>query len=146
MKLHLRLLNLGVSPIVAVLLLIVITSFLSIILYFYVLPMIYGVSYSVRELVIVERGDIMIDDIWYKNGEIHVYVRNLGSKSVTITSLYIEYNGEIIKSVVGINEKIESYDVIELSYPVNLESGKSYLVIVYTERGSSAERRLVLWG
>jgi len=145
MKLNLKFLKSrrGISPIIAVLLLLAITSIASALLYFYVLSIIGEFKYSVVE-ILAPYESIMIDDVWYSNDELHVYVRNLGTDDVTISTVYIEQDGAIIHVFKGINVIISSNDVIELNLRVSLEDG-SYLVKVATEKGSTAERRLIVW-
>ena len=147
MKLYSKLLELkkAVSPILAIILLIVITTTLSAFVYVYVLPWISGVRHTFEEVVSLQYEEIMIDDVYYKNGNLHIYIRNLSPSKVIIDSLYIEYKGAVIFSLTEINKTIESNDVMELIVSVELEYGKSYNVRVITKRGITAERRLVLW-
>jgi len=117
--------NNGISPIVAVLLLLVITSVASAILYFYVLSVVGGLRYSIIEIL-------------------HVYVRNLSGGTITVSSVYVERDGVIISAFTDLNVVVSSNDVIELRLRVALKEG-SYLVRITTIGGSTAEKRLIVW-
>lgn len=135
--------NKGMSPIVAVLLLLAITSVVSVILYLYVLSVIGGLRYSIIE-ILAPYEDIMIDDLWYKNEELHVYVRNLSGGVITVSSVYVEDDGATVSAFTDLNIVVSSNDVIELRLRVALKEG-SYLVRVTTIGGSIAEKRLIVW-
>ncbi len=123
-----------------------ITATLSAFIYVYILPWLFGVRYGMEEALSLHYEEIMIDDLYYEDGTLHIYVRNLSPFKVTIDAVYIEYKGEIIYSTTGLGIDVESNDVVEVIVEVTLEYGKSYNVKVSTKRGIIAERRLVLWG
>lgn len=138
--------KLGVSPVVAVLLLIAITITIAAFFYVYIVPVISGVKSDISRIVALQYEEIMIDDMYYKNNVLHIYVRNLSPYSVIISDVFIEYNGEIVAVFHDLNVAIQSNDVVEITLLVTLEWGKSYDVKVFTSQGAYAERKLVLLG
>ena len=134
----------GLSPIVAVLALVLITSTLTAIVYVYMLSVTGQLRRTFLETLVAPES-VMIDDVWYEGGELHVYVRNLGGREVVVSSAYVERDGTVVHAETSLSVRVEVGDVVEVVLSVELEEGGGYLVRVCTEGGGSAERRFAVW-
>jgi len=136
----------GISPVVVTLLLAVIVITLSAFVYVYVLSWTSEARYELESIISLHSEEIMIDDVYYKDNVLRVYVRNLSPFKVIVDSLYVEHDGSVVFSSLNLNTYIEPDDVVELTFSVSLEESKSYNVKIVTKRGTIAERRLIMWG
>ena len=125
----------GVSPVIAVLLLIVIAVAAAVLTYLWVLGYIGTVQSTGGTEQLQKR--IKIEGVNTVNNT--VYVRNIGDIKVTIDAVYVLNATGVIASNTSIEQEIDPGNVQEISLPsVTWESGKTYIVKTVTETGTEA--------
>ena len=136
----------GVSPIIAVLLLIVIAVAAALLTYLWVLGYVGSAQRSGQPTQLEEK--IKIDGVKVETGAtitIYVYVRNIGSVTVNVTDIYIlnATTGAVLYhySVPSANQQIQSGSVQEYSFSVtgvSFTSGYTYVAKAVTRKGTEA--------
>jgi len=126
----------GVSPVIAVLLLIVIAVAAAVLTYLWVLGYIGTVQSTGGTEQLQER--IKIEGVDTVNNE--VYVRNIGDIKVTIDAVYVLNATGVIDSDTTVSQEIEPGEVAEISLPTGIswKSGVTYIVKAVTETGTEA--------
>jgi len=123
----------GVSPVIAVLLLIVIAVTAAVLTYLWVLGYMgtlqqQGGTQQLQEKIKIEAVN-----------ETTVFVRNIGDVSVTVDAIYVLNASGVIARSTGLGTTIDPGLVQSLSLPtVSFEDGVTYIVKVVTEKGTEA--------
>ena len=135
--------KLGVSPVIAVLLLVVISVIAGTLLYVWLTGYMGTLQTGVGTEQLKEK--IKIEGVGYSGGALTVYVRNIGDTKVTLKAVYL-YNasGTVVAADTDENVELDPGEVgtipqtsdNDLSY--TLSSGKTYTVKVVTQRGTEA--------
>jgi len=140
----------AVSPVIAVLLLVVIAVAAAIITYVWLTGYIGTLQQQSGTQQLQER--LKIEGIRYSAGKLYIYVRNIGDVKVNITSAYLLYtNGTILKASIKINTELDPGSIdtsnvyVDLS-GVSLDVGKTYIVKVVTEKGTEFSYQFVYRG
>lgn len=127
----------AVSPVIAVLLLIVIAVAASILTYVWVT----GYIGTIQQQGGTEqlREKIKIDGVQYDGTTLTVYVRNIGEVSVTVDAIYvIKSDGTITAQTTGLAQTINTSQVSSMSLSVSSLSSGTYTIKVVTEKGMEA--------
>jgi flagellin-like protein len=123
----------GVSPVIAVLLMVAIAVAASILVYVWSMGLIgtltTGGGQQVREQVILEAYD------WTNSGTLNLYLRNVGNTEVTVDAVYLA--GKQINTGIGSTLQVQGPPKkIEIDTAgLNLTSGVAYTVKVVTKTG-----------
>ena len=135
--------KLGVSPVIAVLLLVVIAVIAGTLLYVWLTGYMGTLQTGVGTEQLKEK--IKIEGVGYSGGALTVYVRNIGDTKVSLKAVYL-YNasGTVVAADTDENVELDPGEVgtipqagdNDLSY--TLSSGKTYTVKVVTQRGTEA--------
>lgn len=122
----------GVSPIIATLLLIVIAVAAAVVTYSFVMGFI-GTSTNPSG----QQGQMSIDSATLNNTHVTVYVRNIGSKPLTVDSVYVAG----VKADIGGTTEIAIGKVEEVSgtLAASVTSGQSYVIKVVCTDGTTVE-------
>ena len=138
----------GISPVIAVLLLIVIAVAAAILTYVWISGYMGTLQGQAGTEQVEER--IKIEGIEVTNGQLTaVYVRNLGSISVTIDAIYVmDTNGNIEAATTGVGKDIsvDSASRITTVPSTTFQAGETYIIKVVTERGTEATYRFTYRG
>lgn len=130
----------GVSPVIAVLLLVVIAVAAAVLTYIWILSYTGSLQQQSGTEQLQER--IKIDGVQVNDSNLKIYVRNIGDVKVKITSAYLLKNDNVLKSNTGLNVEIDpghvNYSItIDIS-GVSLNDGETYVVKVVTLKGTEA--------
>jgi len=122
----------GVSPVIAVLLMVAIAVAASILVYVWSMGLIgtltTGGGQQVREQVILEAYN------WTKPTKLELYLRNVGNTEVTVDAVYLA--GKQISSNMSSVLSVQGPPVqISITPPTGLTSGVAYTVKVVTKTG-----------
>jgi len=128
----------GISPVIAVLLLVIIAVAAAILTYLWVLGYMGTVQQQGTTEALQER--IKIDSIETSGGTLSkVYVRNTGDVNVTVNSVYIaDSTGEATCIYSGEGKEIAPGEVIGISVSYSLTPGRTYVVKAVTTSGVEA--------
>ena len=135
----------GVSPIIAVLLLIVIAVAAAIVVYSYVMGFIGSVSTGTE----IAQARIVVDEAnitkWDSNVVVHAWVRNVGTITVNITNIYLlDINGTLVfaTGIMGGAKQLQAGKLVKVTsstIPSNiLIEHRRYVVKVVTAEGAIA--------
>ncbi len=136
----------GISPVIAVLLLIVIAVAAAVLTYIWVV----GYMGSLQQQSGAEQlqEKIKIEAVSYSDNTLTIYVRNIGDVRVNITAAYlIGPQGTVIASNLGLGDgkgvvlapgQVSSNGDITISVTGGLDPGTTYTVKVVTEKGTEA--------
>ena len=135
----------GISPVIAVLLLIVIAVAAAILTYVWITGYIGTLQTQSTGQQLQERIKIEAVDIGAGGGSLTIYVRNVGETAVTISAAYLinATNGDVLASntdlSVGINpgDVSNGVTITDISAGVWVD-GKTYVVKVVTAKGTEA--------
>lgn len=137
----------AISPVVATVLLIIISVGLAALLYAWATGWLGGAT---QNAAAAPKANIVIDTaslIKLVGGiEVEAYVRNIGGTSVTVNALYLKFPNGTVEKTDFESATIEPGKVKMISGKIwgkTLESGKAYVVIVVAIDGSRAEYSLV---
>jgi len=130
----------GVSPVIAVLLLVVIAVAAAVLTYIWILSYTGSLQQQSGTEQLQER--IKIDGVQVSDSNLKIYVRNIGDVKVNITSAYLLKNDNVLKSNTSLNVEIDPGHVvdsitIDIS-GVSLNDGETYVVKVVTLKGTEA--------
>ena len=132
--------KLGVSPVIAVLLLVVIAVIAGTLLYVWLTGYMGTLQTGVGTEQLKEK--IKIEGVGYDGvALLTVYVRNIGDTEVTLKAVYVyDASGTVIDANTGENVELKPGDVGTASVKLSdgLKSGKTYTVKVVTQRGTEA--------
>ncbi|HDD25719.1 MAG TPA: hypothetical protein ENF75_01355 [Acidilobales archaeon] len=135
----------GISPVVATVLLIIISVGLAALLYAWATGWFGTATQGASQ---GPKSNIVVDAVSAYAGskDFTVYVRNIGSVSVTVNALYLKYPNGTIEQITIEETTIDPGDVKEISGTVTtaFEKGKAYVVIVTATDGSRAEYSFVV--
>jgi len=133
----------GVSPIIAVLLLIVITVTAALLTYLWVLGYIGSAQRSGQPSQLEEK--IKIDGVKVSGNTITIYVRNIGSVRVVIQAVYIlnATTGAVIDANTNLNVGLDPGQVsgdtdVQITVSGTYTSGYTYVAKVVTTKGTEA--------
>lgn len=132
----------GVSPIIAVLLLIVITVTAALLTYLWVLGYIGSAQRSGQPSQLEEK--IKIDGVKVSDNRVTIYVRNIGSVRVVIQAAYIlnATTGTVIDAETNLNVGLDPGEVSGTNVYVEVSgtytSGYTYVAKVVTTKGTEA--------
>ena len=132
----------GVSPIIAVLLLIVITVTAALLTYLWVLGYIGSAQRSGQPSQLEEK--IKIDGVKVSDTTVFIYVRNIGSVRVVIQAAYIlnATTGTVIDAKTDLNVGLDPGEVSGTNVYVEVSgtytSGYTYVAKVVTTKGTEA--------
>ena len=135
----------GISPVIAAVLLVIISVAAGVLLWTWISG--FAARNPASQPALEERIKIEAADITGSGGEynITVYVRNIGSKLVNITSAYIiDVNGTVVFSNTTLNVGIApgSVDKVEVGKEITgLKPGYTYIIKVVTLNGAEATYR-----
>ena len=134
----------GVSPIIAVLLLIVITVTAALLTYLWVLGYIGSAQKSGQPPEQLEEK-IKIDGVKVSGNTITIYVRNIGSVRVVIQAVYIlnATTGAVIDANTNLNVGLDPGQVsgdtdVQITVSGTYTSGYTYVAKVVTKKGTEA--------
>ena len=128
----------GISPVIAVLLLIVIAVAAAILTYVWISGYVGTLQAQAGAQQLQER--IKIDGVEIRDNKITgVYVRNIGDVEVTIDAVYVlDTSGNILGATIGVGATITAAGashITSVSSPT-LQEGHTYIVKVVTTRGT----------
>mgnify|MGYP000265217303 CR=1 FL=1 len=137
----------GVSPIIAVLLLIVITVTAALLTYLWVLGYIGSAQKSGQPEQLEEK--IKIDGVKVSDGTVTIYVRNIGSVRVVIQAAYIlnATTGTVIDANTDLNVELgpgevsgttDEDNIVSVDVSGTYTSGCTYVAKVVTKKGTEA--------
>jgi len=75
---------------------------------------------------------IIIEDLWFNNSHISVYLRNVGKVAVHVSAVYVNHTSQ--SSTSPFNLEIDEHDWLNIS--CSWSSGSLYYVDVVTTRGT----------
>ena len=128
----------GISPIIAVLLLVIIAVAAAILTYLWVLGYIGTVQQQGGTEALQER--IKIEGVSYDGSALTVYIRNIGDVQTTIDAIYVfDSTGTLAADpVTGLNMTLTPGDVNSGQISVTLQNGMTYVVKVVSTTGAEA--------
>ena len=134
----------GISPVIAAVLLVIISVAAGVLVWTWISG--FAARNPTTQPALEERIRIEAVKVLGSGGtyNITVYVRNIGSKPVTITPAYIlDANGSVVFSNTALNVGITPGSVAEISVGTNIQltPGYSYTVKVVTLNGAEAVYR-----
>lgn len=88
----------------------------------------YVITNNLRE-VMGER--FIVENVWFKVGEVNLYVRNVGKVPIKMDAVYINHTAEAFVSL-----ELERGDQGWLNVTYGWESGSVYYINVVTQRGT----------
>ena len=133
--------KLGVSPVIAVLLLVVIAVIAGTLLYVWLTGYMGTLQTEAGTEQLKEK--IKIEAVTYESSDtthkVTVYVRNIGDIKVSLKAVYL-YNasGTVVATDTNENTELDSGNVGTVDVTYTLSSGKTYTVKVVTKRGTEA--------
>jgi len=114
----------GISPVLSnVLLMVIAVAGMSI-----VMTGTYVITSNLREIM-GER--FIVEDVWFKAGEVNLYLRNVGKVPIKIEAVYINYTA---KSVVPLELDTGDHGWLNVTY--SWDSDSVYHINIVTERGT----------
>jgi len=114
----------GITPVLSnVLLMVIAVAGMSI-----VMTATYVVTSNLREIM-GER--FIVEDVWFKAGEVNLYLRNVGKVPIRIGAVYINHT---VESFVPLELDTGDQDWLNISY--NWDSNSAYHINIVTERGT----------
>jgi flagellin-like protein len=128
----------GVSPVIATLLLIVIAVAAAVLAYIWIIGYQGTLTQQASTAQLQER--IKIEAVQYTDGNLTVYVRNIGDVKVNVTALYVyDPSGTILQAktdanIINLTPGSINFDSIS----VTLTSGTTYTVKAVTSKGTEA--------
>ena len=131
----------GISPVIAVLLLIVIAVAAAVLTYIWVVGYMGSLQQQSGTQQLQER--IKIEAVKYADTTLTIYVRNIGEVDVTISAAYlINASGTVIASNTGLTVDLDPGQVsgdndVQIKN-VDLSAGATYTVKVVTDKGTEA--------
>jgi len=132
--------KLGVSPVIAVLLLVVISVIAGTLLYVWLTGYMGTLQTGVGTEQLKEK--IKIEGVGYSGGALTVYVRNIGDTKVSLKAVYLyDASGTVVAADTDEDVALDPGDVgtiPETGLSYTLSSGKTYTVKVVTQRGTEA--------
>jgi len=132
--------KLGVSPVIAVLLLVVISVIAGTLLYVWLSGYMGTLQTGVGTEQLKEK--IKIEGVGYSGGALTVYVRNIGDTKVSLKAVYLyDASGTVVAADTDEDVALDPGDVgtiPETGLSYTLSSGKTYTVKVVTQRGTEA--------
>jgi len=131
--------KLGVSPVIAVLLLVVIAVIAGTLLYVWLTGYMGTLQTGVGTEQLKEK--IKIEGVGYysSNKTVKVYVRNIGDTKVTLKAVYLyDASGTVVAADTDENTELVPGNVGTVSVIYELSSGKTYTAKVVTKRGTEA--------
>ena len=132
--------KLGVSPVIAVLLLVVIAVIAGTLLYVWLTGYMGTLQTGVGTEQLKEK--IKIEGVGYSGGALTVYVRNIGDTKVSLKAVYLyDASGTVVAADTDEDVALDPGDVgtiPETGLSYTLSSGKTYTVKVVTQRGTEA--------
>jgi len=135
----------GISPVVATVLLIIISVGLAALLYAWATGWFGTATQGASQ---GPKSNIVIDAVSADAGDTDftVYVRNIGSVSVTVNALYLKYPNGTIEQISITETTINPGSTAPISGTASdpFEKGKAYVVIVTATDGSRAEYSFVV--
>ena len=140
----------AVSPVIAVLLLVVIAVAAAIITYVWLTGYIGTLQQQSGTQQLQER--LKIEGITVASNTITIYVRNIGDVKVNITSAYLlDTNGTILAASTGLKVDLDPGEIETSSVNINIASvtlsnGRTYIVKVVTEKGTEFSYQFVYRG
>lgn len=75
---------------------------------------------------------IIIEDLWFNNSQISVYLRNVGKVAVHVSAVYVNHTSQSFTSPFSL--ELNEHDWLNISY--SWSSGNLYYVDVVTTRGT----------
>ncbi|UNQ73638.1 archaellin/type IV pilin N-terminal domain-containing protein [Infirmifilum sp. NZ] len=144
MQLYLPMRRQAVSPVIATLLLIVIAVAAAVLAYIWIIGYQGTLTQQASAQQLQER--IKIEAVNYSNGNLDVYVRNIGDVAVDISAVYLidASSGTVIanQSVTDVTLTpggVNRVQILASNMPsAGLQSGKTYTVKVVTTKGTEA--------
>jgi hypothetical protein len=76
---------------------------------------------------------VIIEDVWFEDGSIHVYIRNVGKVAIEVSAVYINYTPQSFTPQ-PFNLEIDEHGWLNISYSWALDS--LYYINVVTKRGT----------
>ena len=131
--------KLGVSPVIAVLLLVVIAVIAGTLLYVWLTGYMGTLQTGVGTEQLKEK--IKIEGVGYDsdNKIVTVYVRNIGDTKVTLKAVYLyDASGTVVAADTNEDTGLDPGNVDTVDVTYELSSGKTYTVKVVTQRGTEA--------
>ena len=132
--------KIGVSPVIAVLLLVVISVIAGTLLYVWLTGYMGTLQTGVGTEQLKEK--IKIEGVGYSGGALTVYVRNIGDTKVSLKAVYLyDASGTVVAADTDEDVALDPGDVgtiPETGLSYTLSSGKTYTVKVVTQRGTEA--------
>ena len=133
--------KLGVSPVIAVLLLVVIAVIAGTLLYVWLTGYMGTLQTGVGTEQLKEK--IKIEGVKYESsdttGTVTVYVRNIGDTKVTLKAVYLyDASGTVVAADTNEDTGLDPGNVDTVDVTYELSSGKTYTVKVVTQRGTEA--------
>ena len=128
----------GVSPVIAVLLLVVIAVAAAVLTYIWILSYTGSLQQQSNTKQLQER--LKIDGVQATTNALTVYVRNIGNSKVEISSLYLIHSGSITHQTTT-SVSIDANSVTSISWTLGdnaISSGQTYTVKVVTTSGTEA--------
>ncbi len=131
----------GVSPVIAVLLLVVIAVAAAVLTYIWILSYTGSLQQQGNTQQLQER--LKIDGVQASENSLTVYVRNIGDSKVEISSLYLIQSGSIKAQTTYSGKELAANSVTTCSLTIEgddnkLQSGTTYTVKVVTASGTEA--------
>ncbi len=132
----------GVSPIIAVLLLIVIAVAAAVLAYIWIVSYTGTLEQQAGTQQLQER--IKIEGVEYDGTTLTIYVRNIGEVDVTVDAAYIfDASGTVIDSATGLGVTLTPGQVstagqVTIDGGLTLNDGSTYTVKVVTDKGTEA--------
>ncbi|MCS7386197.1 MAG: hypothetical protein NDF55_05605 [archaeon GB-1867-005] len=131
----------GISPVIAVLLLIVIAVAASVITYSWITWFLTVQQQQAASMIRIEEVDL--SELHSNEPKIKIYVRNIGTVKVTIDAVYINATIHLLTSEVTINPG----ELEEITVPIsgsNLKSGHAITIKVATKAGTFATYKVIV--
>jgi len=128
----------GISPIIAVLLLVIIAVAAAVLTYLWVLGYIGTVQQQGGTQPLQER--IKIEGVRVENGQVTaVYVRNIGDVNATVADAYLIFpTGSSERYNIDPDVSIAPGELREIDVTFDVESGETYTIKVVTTTGAEA--------
>ena len=138
----------AVSPVIAVLLLVVIAVAAAIITYVWLTGYIGTLQQQSGTQQLQER--LKIEGVKVTGGTVTIYVRNIGDIKVNITSAYLmDTNGTVLAANTGVSKDLDAGKsttvTVDIS-SISLTNGRTYIVKVTTERGTEFSHQFIYRG
>ena len=135
----------GISPVVATVLLIIISVGLAALLYAWATGWFGTTTQGTSQ---APKASIMIDTVSYDSttGQVTVYVRNIGTVTINISAVYIkDINGKVVgQTFPTTNNQIAPGDVVSVAVSTGQLSSGSYVALAVASDGSEATYTFVV--